>query len=260
MNAPALSESAGRFRETGQKGGPVALSEDIDTVIKKVLDEGFSVTDRTTDVVPDPAEMSYSTGIKMHATYLYSDMADSTKLINFAPAGTIAAVLRMYLETTVRVIRAHGGHIRSFDGDRVMGVFAGAEKADRAVKAAMKLNFIVKKRLHPALVDKYKSIREGDWSLHAVSGIATNSTTMIRVGIRNNNDLVSIGIAPNLAARLSEQRQGSTYGVFLGAGTYKALTDVAKLSDGVNMWDGPYDLKMGDGTFPYYRTKYWWKV
>lgn len=234
----------------------MALLDELTDVVTRGLAEDFTITSRTSGVVPDPADMSYSTGVKMQATYLYADMADSTKLATSSPHTTVAAILRSYLEVTVRIIRAHDGHVRSFDGDRVMGVFAGDGRAAQAVRAAMKINYMSTQVIQPAIYSKYKSIKESGWKLRAVSGVASSEATMIRVGIRNNDDLVSIGIAPNLAARLSELRTGTTTNVYIGKGTYKLLTDSEKLSQGVNMWRGPYDQAMGGGSYPYMQTTY----
>lgn len=46
----------------------------------------------------------------------------------------------------------------------------------------------------------------------------------------------------------------------IGAATYKQLSDNARLSKGVNMWDGTYELKMGGKSYKYYRSSYHWSV
>ena len=141
-----------------------------------------------------------------------------------------------------------------------MGVFVGDGRAGRAVRAAMKINYMCRQVIQPALHDKYKSIKASGWQLRGVSGIASSSTTMIRVGIRNNDDMVSIGIAPNLAARLSELRVGSTTNVFIGKGSFDMLANSEKVSSkGDDMWTGPSNVKMGASSYPYMQTTYWWK-
>ena len=170
----------------------MALLDELTDVVTRTLADEFKITARTTGVVPDPADMRYSSGIKMHATYLYADMDNSTKLATSSPQGTVAAILRSYLEVTVRIIRAHDGHVRSFDGDRVMGVFAGEVRAARAVRAAMKINYMATQVIQPAIYTKYKSTKASGWKLRAVSGVASSETTMIRIGIRNHDDMVSI--------------------------------------------------------------------
>jgi len=56
-------------------------------------------------------------------------------------AARIAAkVIRAYLDATCRVIRAEGGEIRSFDGDRVMTVFIGPPENTTAAGTGLKIH------------------------------------------------------------------------------------------------------------------------
>ena len=98
------------------------------------------------------------------------------------------------------------------------------------------------------------------WVIKPGCGIATSDALVIRGGVRRTgSDLVSIGVAPNLAAKLSDVRE-APYTTRIGAGTYKQLNDVTKLSDGKNMWQGPYTMKMGGTEYKYYRSSYRWSI
>jgi hypothetical protein len=56
------------------------------------------------------------------------------------------------------VIRFPDGHVRSFDGDRVMGIFSAANKEDRAAKAAMRINWAVRHLVQPATKSNFGSL------------------------------------------------------------------------------------------------------
>jgi adenylate cyclase len=58
----------------------------------------------------------------------------------------------------------------------------------------------------------------------------------VRSGIRNNNDLIWVGRAPNIAAKMSAIRE-SPYHSFLTADVHKKLADEAKLHEGKEMWE-----------------------
>ena len=75
--------------------------------------------------------------MKIAATMLYADLADSTALAMW-DRRVAARVCKAFLAFASRLIRASDGEVRSFDGDRVMGVFIGKTKNTSAVKCALK--------------------------------------------------------------------------------------------------------------------------
>jgi hypothetical protein len=93
-----------------------------------------------------------------------------------------------------------------------------------------------------------------------MTGIATTDALLVKVGIRNNDDILSAGVGPNLAAKLSDLRTSTTYRTAIGSGTYKALGDSAKFSNGKNMWTGPYTIEMGGGSYSYYKSNFHWSI
>lgn len=83
---------------------------------------------RDGEVVPETKDITLgNSGVKLEATVLYADLADSTELALF-DREIAAEVYKAYLVGTTQLIKAAGGEIRSFDGDRVMGVFIGNYK------------------------------------------------------------------------------------------------------------------------------------
>ncbi len=236
----------------------LTLKEDIDGAVKDLIKTwtttkwGASKTE-----VPDPDNMGYSDGKRISATFFYADMADSSGLV--AAAGNqeiVASVVSSYLKACVRAIRNENGHIRSFDGDRVMGVFSGDSCATRAARAALRLNYAVNNMLDPAIQSAFPALKAAGWHLKHASGIASGETLMVRAGIRNNSDLVSIGVGPNLAAKLSDERDGD-YRTFIGAGSLQSLDDALRTdTKGNKVWIGPYDFKMGGGTYSYYKSRH----
>lgn len=233
------------------------LKDDVEAEIAKTV--GTKLTTRqqqkTNGNVPRAADIGYAEGVVVQSTYLYADMIDSSSLVRKHPSDTVARVFKTYLQVAVRIIRSHGGHIRSFDGDRVMGVFAGDNRAERAVKAAMQIKSACVDLIQPALHEKFRSIRDSGWRLKCATGVAEGEALLIRAGIRQNDDLVSIGRNANLAAKLSDLRKGS-YTTFIEAEVYKALPESRLKSKGVSMWEGPFTIDLGGETKRFYQTSY----
>ncbi|MBF4622367.1 adenylate/guanylate cyclase domain-containing protein [Clavibacter sp. VKM Ac-2542] len=142
----------------------------------------------------------------VNATYLYADLANSSTLAQKLDAETAARVIRMYLNMSVRVLRHKGGHIRSFDGDRVMAVFMGDSKNTNAFRAAMAINYYVAKVIPEYLRLSLPAVGKAGWGLKHGIGIDSGQSFMVRGGVRDNNDLISIGSAPNVAAKLADIR------------------------------------------------------
>lgn len=118
----------------------MALKDDLTDAVDGILRTAFE--ERDGKKMPTSDEIALSNGaVKLDAVFLYADLAGSGVIAKFCPWDTTAKILRAYLDCCVRIIKAHGGEIRSFDGDRVMGVFIGDRKRTDAVKAALKIQW-----------------------------------------------------------------------------------------------------------------------
>jgi adenylate cyclase len=116
------------------------LSENVDEIFDTSWDE------RSGTVVPEAEDVALKDGaVKLAATFLYADLAGSSRIASVCPWGTTAKIIRAYLDCATRLIRDHDGHIRSFDGDRVMGVFIGDYKNTRATRCARKIFWATEK-------------------------------------------------------------------------------------------------------------------
>src|SRR6266542_2413696 len=99
----------------------MALADEIDSSVASILNQEWSIRDGY--LVPTSDDVALAGGaVKLEATILYADLADSTYLAINADRRVTAKVFKCFLEASSRVIRAQEGEIRSFDGDRVMGV------------------------------------------------------------------------------------------------------------------------------------------
>jgi class 3 adenylate cyclase len=101
------------------------------------------------------------------------------------------------------MIRAEGGAITSYDGDRVMSIFIGDTQCTPAARCALKLNYVVQNVLNPAFKRQYT---DDALVVRQVVGIDVSSINAARTGVRGGNDIVWVGRAANYAAKLCDLR------------------------------------------------------
>lgn len=127
-------------------------------------------------------------------------------------------------------------------------------KNSQAVRCALAVNWAVKEVLRPKLTSKYPELMSW-WNLNHGIGIDTGVAFIARGGVRDNNDLVSIGSAPNVAAKMSEFRQESD--IYISKAVFDAMVDGNKTSyDGRSMWQKLNSTKVGGKTIEM-RGSYW---
>jgi class 3 adenylate cyclase len=115
-------------------------------LVDDLIDETNEIVRSTWDrrdgnVVPETEDLGLGNeAVDLEATFLYADLHDSTTLaVNHHQLA--AEVFKAFLMGTTRIIRSLGGEIRSFDGDRVMGVFIEGAKNTHASEAGLKINY-----------------------------------------------------------------------------------------------------------------------
>ena len=224
-----------------------AFSDEVEEKVQTVIDAWWNIRDGR--VVPETDDVVLSNGaVKLDATYLYADLANSSGIAHRLYQPVAAKIIRCFLDASARIIKHYDGEIRSFDGDRVMGIFIGGNKNTNAVKAGLGINWAVQEVVRPKVQAKWDDL--ANTPLGQGVGIATGEALIVRGGVPIDNDLISVGAAPNVAAKLSELREGPD--TYITEDVYNKLNDVAKYCDGRDMWT-QHAGKIIGGT--YYRIK-----
>ncbi|MFI8370938.1 adenylate/guanylate cyclase domain-containing protein [Streptomyces sp. NPDC085466] len=237
----------------------MALGDDIRSDLDKMVGNPWSI--RNGNVVPgtDDVGLYNNDAVKLDAVYLYADLLGSTKLArNFTPQ-TAGKVIRASLRTASTIIKKTGGEIRSYDGDRVMGIFIGDSKNSNAAEAALKIKYAMKDLVQPALYRNLATLQTAGFQPRMCVGIASGEAFITRAGVRGSSDLVSIGRAPNVAAKLSDIREDAIYGTYITEAVYNKLNKKWKFSNGINMWSA-ISREVGGEKMTIYRSSYWWSV
>jgi class 3 adenylate cyclase len=104
----------------------MAFKADLESEVKAIFESKW--TKRDGQVVPDPEDLQLGNdAVKLQATVLYADMADSTDLVDGHEPHFAAEIYKAYLRCAARIIKHEQGTITAYDGDRLMacaGYFA----------------------------------------------------------------------------------------------------------------------------------------
>ncbi len=233
------------------------LSDDLSARVSDILSQSWDFREGRT--IPIDSAVSLAGGaVRLDATVLYADLVQSSRLATDFHQKTAARVIRSFLYCMCRLVKEHGGEITSFDGDRVMGVFLGGFKNTNATTCALKMNYTTLKIIRPKVTAHFASLRQTGFKISHCVGVDTSTILAVRAGQRGANDLVWIGRAPNLSAKLSEIREEG-YHSYISEDVFNMLKDQAKYGgeNGKLMWEQRSLEYIGE-PITVYRSNWWW--
>jgi adenylate cyclase len=236
----------------------MSIKDDLSNQVLRIIQQSWDVRDGRTVPANDDVALE-GEGVRLDATVLYADLAQSSKLATDFQQRTAGKVIQIFLKCMCRLITEHNGTITSFDGDRVMGIFLGETKNTDAAKCALKMNYATSNIIEPKVKDYFTSVKDAGFSISHCVGVDTSAVMAVRAGQRGSNDLVWIGRAPNLAAKLSEIREG-LYHSYITEDVFSRLNDSAKFGgkDQKLMWEQG-SFHYNDEPITIYRSNWWWE-
>lgn len=177
----------------------MSVADDIKKNAKDAFGSQWTVRDGL--VVPEASDLRLTNDAAHFktATILYADLDQSTELVETKKWQFAGEVYKTFLYAASRLIRRHDGKIVSYDGDRVMGIFISKSQRNDAVSCALEINYAVKNIVQAEMEKNWNS----DFKIRHVIGIDASEIRAARTGVRGDNDLVWIGNAANLAAKLT---------------------------------------------------------
>lgn len=229
----------------------MGLKEDLQTEVADIYKLEWSR--RAGQKVPEDVDIKLvNDGVELEATILYADLADSTPLVDNFKDWFAGEQYKAFLLCASKIIRSEGGHIRSYDGDRVMGIFVGDVKSTTAVRCALKINWAVQNIIEPAKAKQYNTT----YAMKHVVGVDTSKLLAARAGIRGSNDLVWLGRSANYAAKLAALPE--SHQTWITHRVYDVMKEPVKLSNGKNMWEERKWTTMNNMRI--YRSTYMWAL
>ena len=227
----------------------------IESSVDDIMKAQWDITDGRT--VPKTEDIVMRNGGRLlNATYVYADLGDSSKIAKKKQPPKLFALMF----SATRILRNFGGEIRSFDGDRVMAIFVGENMLWSAVRSAFAINWAVSEVIRPA-IKKNWSDGEDFYNISHRVGVDTGESLIVRGGARNNNDLISVGAAPNVAAKLSDLKDG--YSTYITDRVFDELSDnlLYYESEGLqkSTWQKlPSSLSVGGKAVAVYGSNVYW--
>ncbi len=213
----------------------MTFKTDLESTVKEIFESEW--TEREGKVVPDLKGLSLDNdAVKLNATVLYADIADSTNLVDrYSHQQHFAAeIYKAYLRCAARIIKNEQGIITAYDGDRVMAVFLRNSKNTSAVRSALMINYAVLAIINPLLKSQY---RGKTYQLKHVVGVDTSELFVARIGVRKDSDLVWVGRAANYAAKLCNLN--GEYSTYITGKVYDSMDEDVKYGgkDNSLIWD-----------------------
>lgn len=209
----------------------MALKEDLAVEVEQIFKEQWTKRDGT--VVPDSDDLKLSNdAVELDAVVLYADIDGSTAMVDNKTAMFAAEIYKTFLHCSAKIIRAEGGSITAYDGDRIMAVFIGNVKNTSAARAALKINYARKHIINPAIKKQYPDVA---FELAHTVGIDKSKLFVARTGVRGANDLVWVGRSANHAAKLCTL--ASDYPTSITKEVYDSLMEELKTHKGQAIWE-----------------------
>lgn len=212
----------------------MGLKDDLNFGVASIFKSKWTVTDKKTIPSANELGLGNDAGQFEQMTVLYADLNGSTAMVDNESWMFSAEVYKSYLHCAAKIIKAEGGTITAYDGDRIMAVFIGDQKNTTATRCALKINGAVVDIVNPNIKAVYKN---KNFTVRHNIGIDTSEIHVARIGVKNDNDLVWVGRAANHAAKLTEIDE-PPYHVWITSAVYNKLAKESKISSsGANMWN-----------------------
>ena len=231
----------------------MSLKEELQIEVAEVFRAAWE--ERDGNVVPEADDLKLGNdAVKLQATVLYADLADSTDLVDHYPPSFAAEIYKTFLHCAAKIIRSEQGTITAYDGDRIMAVYIGDYKNTSAVRSALKIHWAVLNIENTAGAQQYPRT---PYSVKHVIGIVTSNLLAARTGVRGANDIVWVGRSANYAAKLTTLP--AAYPTYITQEVYGQLNSSVKIAnDGRQMWEAVLWNSFDNRAI--YRSNWWWSL
>jgi class 3 adenylate cyclase len=231
----------------------MALKEDLTAEVQSIFYDNWEST--TGRVVPAPS----SIGLGNKATFLekavvlYADLDGSTDMVDTKRWEFSAEIYKSFLHCAAKIMKAEGGTITAYDGDRIMAIFIHEAKYDAAARAALKLKWAVRNIIQPKMKAVYST---SSFEVAHTVGIDVSDLRAVRTGVRGDNDLVWVGRAANYAAKLTTL--SSRFPTRITKAVFDQLSPALRTTKNQPMWEKVDWVAMEN--IPIYRSNWGWIV
>lgn len=233
----------------------MALIDDIKNKVDKYFKDPFEIEETTIVPSTDYSKLTFGNkGLVAEFAFLFVDIRKSSELHDKYGFANAARIYESFHDICLRIIESNSGKIRAFDGDRIMGVFAGECKRTNATKAALNIRWAIEEILNPKLTVP----------LQIGCGIDIGKTLIIKVGKGrdiDNNDLIWIGKACNYASHLTQEANDT---IIISPAVYDRLHASSKYENEAtkqkDMWSPIKITLKNNKQIDAYKSGYIWEI
>jgi class 3 adenylate cyclase len=234
----------------------MGLGADLQANVNQFLKTNWTRADGRSVPAPEGIGMGNDGVDLKEAVCLYADLADSTSLVNGFNDWFAATVYKSFLHCATKIILSEGGTVTSFDGDRVMGLFVGADRFNAAARCGLKINWATSQMVEPAIKARWSDPLVQKLQIRHTVGIDASKVFAARTGVRGNNDIVWVGRSPNYAAKLAAWRD-PRFPTLITAHVFAGLSGAARDSGSACMWSKDTRTINGVSVFS---SSYFWRL
>jgi len=226
----------------------MGLTDDLKAAVVQRLGEGWKV--RNTSSVPTESSLGLGNdALRLEGAVLYADLADSTGLVDRHDPHFAALVYKTYLHCAAKIIRARGGTITAYAGDRIMAVFTGTRMCTDAALAALQINWARSKIINPAIQETFPG---ENYEVRHTIGIDVSMLFVALEGVRGAKELVWVGRAANYSAKLSGLSSATP--TWITTEVFARLEPAIRVHENQPMWKeaaapGGLDVKVLNSTW-----------
>ena len=231
----------------------MALKDDLNSEVGTIFKSAWTETAGRVVPVPTDVGLGNKATLLEQAVVFYADLDGSTNMVDGKSWQFSAEIYKAFLHCAAKIVRAESGDITAYDGDRIMAIFIGDNKHDRAARAALKLRWAVIHIIEPRMKAVYTTV---DFSVKHNVGIDVSDLRAVRTGVRGDNDLVWVGRAANYAAKLNTL--GSDYPTWITKAVYDGLSSNLRISSLKSMWEARTWTAMNNMSI--YRSNWSWPI
>lgn len=230
----------------------MALKDDLTSEVRTIFKSAW--TETTGRVVPAPSDVGLGNKATLleQAVVFYADLDGSTNMVDKKKWEFSAEIYKTFLHCAAKIVKAESGDITAYDGDRIMAIFIGDNKHDRAARAALKLRWAVLNIIQPLMKEQYST----DFVIAHTVGIDVSDLRAVRTGVRGDNDLVWVGRAANYAAKMTTL--SSDYPTWISKAVYDGLSSSLRTSNSQSMWEARTWSAMNNMSI--YRSNWNWAI
>lgn len=213
----------------------MALKSDLESDVGNIFSQAWEETPGRVVPVPSDIGLNNKAILLTKAVVLYADLDGSTNMVDDKKWEFSAGIYKSFLLSAAKIIKSESGAITAYDGDRIMAIFIGDGKYDRAVKAGMKIKWAADNIIQPRMLKKWNT----EFKVKHTVGIDVSDLRAVRTGVRGDNDLVWVGPAANWAAKLTTL-PSTKYTTYITKSVYDNLSAPCKFTNSKSMWDSMY--------------------